>query len=131
MRRIGWILATATASPSWAAPPGLSPSLAGQWLTGLGLVLVLILGCLWLLQRLGRWNAPAGGQIRVLGGLSLGSRERLLVVEVGQTQLILGVAPGRVQTLHVLEGELRLERAETASFGRHLKQVLAERGKGK
>ncbi len=112
MRRIGWILASATAFPSWAAPPALSPSLAGQWLGGLGLVLVLILVCLWLLQRLGRWNAPAGGQIRVLGGVSLGSRERLLVVEVGQTQLILGVAPGRVQTLHVLEGEMRLEQAD-------------------
>ncbi len=123
------MLVSAMASPSWAASQGLNASLAGQWLAGLGLVLVLMVGCLWLLQRLSRWERTASGHIRMVGGLSLGSRERLLVVEVGQIQLILGVAPGRVQTLHVLEGELRLK-PEVTSFGQHLRQVLAERRRG-
>jgi len=69
---------------------------------GLALVLALIFAAAWVLKRVG--GLPAGGQglVRVLGGISLGARERLVVVEVEGTRLILGVAPGRVQTLHVL-----------------------------
>jgi len=69
---------------------------------GLALVLALIFAAAWVLKRFG--GLPAGGQgsVRVLGGISLGARERLVVVEVEGTRLILGVAPGRVQTLHVL-----------------------------
>jgi flagellar protein FliO/FliZ len=87
-------------------------------------VLGLLVLSLWLLKRLSRLQASAGCQIRVVGGLSLGGRERLLVVEIGQTQLVLGVAPGRVQTLHVLEGEARLDRSEER-LGR-FKRMLAE-----
>ncbi|MBN2701236.1 MAG: flagellar biosynthetic protein FliO [Methylohalobius sp. ZOD2] len=124
---ICWVAPAAWAAPT---PPGLNPALAGQWLGGLVLVLILVFACLWLLQRLNRWNAPGGGQIRLLGGLSLGHRERMVVVELGETQLVLGVAPGRVQTLHVLEGDRRLSQVEVGGFGKHLRQALAQRGKG-
>jgi flagellar protein FliO/FliZ len=117
-----WVVALASA-PCWAAPAGITPSL-GRWLGGLIVVLGLLVLSLWLLKRLSRLQASAGCQIRVVGGLSLGGRERLLVVEIGQTQLVLGVAPGRVQTLHVLEGEARLDRSEER-LGR-FKRMLAE-----
>lgn len=119
-------------SSVWAAPvsaPGLSPSLIGQWLGGLALVLALVFFSLWGLKKLNRWSSPVGGQLRLLGGVSLGGREKLLVVEVGQVQLVLGVAPGRVQTLHVLEGQQRLQSAE-AHFAGHLQQALSS-GEGK
>jgi flagellar protein FliO/FliZ len=45
------------------------------------------------------------GLIRVLGGVTLGSRERAVVVAVGGTRLLLGVAPGQVRMLHVLPRE--------------------------
>ena len=48
----------------------------------------------------------AGGGLRILGGLSMGARERVVLLQVGDTQLLVGVAPGRVQTLHVLEQPL-------------------------
>ncbi len=120
MKRLGLALGVLSL-PVWAAP-GLNSAATGQWL-GLAVVLILMVLCLWLLKRLSQWNVPAQGQLRVLAGLSLGSRERLVVIEVGRTQLVLGVAPGRIQTLHVLEGDMRLEQAEVKSF----KQVLAER----
>lgn len=62
--------------------------------------------------------------MRLMGGLSLGGREKLLVVEVGEIQLVLGVAPGRVQTLHVLEGQQRLRPREKEAFANHLQQAL-------
>ncbi|BCX89201.1 flagellar protein FliO/FliZ [Methylomarinovum tepidoasis] len=130
MRSLGPI-AVMMVSPALAAAPagGMPPVAAGQWLAGLVVVLFLLLLALWGLKRLTRWQEPAGGKIRLLGGIALGGREKLLVVEVGETQLVLGVAPGRVQTLHVLEGDRRLQAGEPATppFARQLQQILNKR----
>ncbi len=129
-----WLLTSAvlgvTSSPLAVptANPGLDPAGAGRWFAGLLLVLAFVLLCLWGLKRLNRWSMPAGGQIRLLGGLPLGGREKLLIVEIGETQLILGVSPGRVQTLHVLEGDRRLKPARERSFADQLQRAI---GKGK
>ncbi|MEW8461479.1 MAG: flagellar biosynthetic protein FliO [Candidatus Thiodiazotropha endolucinida] len=49
---------------------------------------------------------PMGGKgmVRVVGGASVGTRERVIVVEVDNQRLLLGVAPGQVRTLHILQG---------------------------
>ena len=73
-----------------------------QLLFGLIVVLVAIGVTAWLLRRLGRLPQGAGA-LRVIAGLSLGARERAVLIQVGDKQILLGVAPGRVQTLHVLE----------------------------
>ena len=98
------------ATASWtglaaAAPAAPEPMAAGnllQLLFGLIVVLVAIGVTAFLLRRLGRLPS-GGGALRVLGGLSVGTRERAVLVQVGDRQLLLGVAPGRVQTLYVLE----------------------------
>ncbi len=116
---------------SWAVigstKPQWNPLVIGQWLGGVVAVVALILVCLWGLQRLSRWSTPAAGQIRMLGGLSLGGREKLLVVEVGEAQLVLGVSPGRVHTLYVLEGDKRLSTTPTQGFGEQLKRAIKSR----
>lgn len=90
-----------------AADPALGGSLL-QVLLGLVAVLVMIGGGAWLLRRMGPLQAGASGALRILGGLSMGARERVVLIQVGKTQLLLGVAPGRVQTLHVLDQPLPL-----------------------
>ncbi len=69
---------------------------------GLLLVLALIVGLAWLLRRMGHLPVANKGLVRIIGGVSLGPRERAVLLSVGQTRLLVGVAPGRVQTLHVL-----------------------------
>ncbi len=100
------ILLALSADQALAAATGPEPVGAGalaQVALALALVLALLGGAAWLLRRLGRIPGAGAGAVRVLGGVALGARERLVLVEVGGTQLLLGVAPGRVQTLHVLE----------------------------
>lgn len=88
-----------------------SPSAAGglvQVIFGLIAVLALLLVSAWLLKRYGGRLPGAGGggggaALRVLGGVSLGARERAVLLQVGDKQLLVGVAPGRVQTLCVLD----------------------------
>lgn len=76
-----------------------------QIITYLVLVIFLIIGSAWLFRRYGRINSAANGELKIVSGLSVGQRERILLVEMGGIRLLLGVAPGHVQTLHVLDGE--------------------------
>lgn len=71
-----------------------------QVLLGLGLVLGAIAATAWLLRRFSPGQVAASGNLRVVGGVAVGPKERVVLVDVGDTRLVLGVAPGRVNTLH-------------------------------
>lgn len=71
-------------------------------LLGLGVVIIVLLGVMHLLKRLGPARLAGSGLMRVVGGVAVGTRERVVVVEVGDTWLVLGVAPGQVRNLHTL-----------------------------
>jgi len=73
-----------------------------QALMGLAVVLGLLYGFFWLLRRFGPGQTGAQGAVRIVGGVMLGPRERLVVVEVQDTWLLVGVAAGHVSTLHTL-----------------------------
>ncbi len=65
-------------------------------------VVLLIIGLGWIMKRVGHFPTAGKGMVRILGGVSLGPRERAVVIEAGDRRLLVGVAPGRVQTLCVL-----------------------------
>lgn len=71
-----------------------------QVMLGLGLVLAVMAGLAWLLRRLQERQRNPGGTIRVIGGSAVGQRERVVLVEISDTWLVLGVAPGQVTALH-------------------------------
>ena len=89
-----------------AEPAGVDVSSLVRLIVGLLAVIVAILVLAWLMRRMGSIGGHGGGQLRVLGGLAVGQRERVGLIQVGDKQLLIGVAPGRVQTLHVLEEPL-------------------------
>jgi len=88
--------APAETSASIGAAPGLL-----QTTLGLAVVLALIFGASWLLRRL----LPAGRSgavIRIVATQPLGQRERVVLIEIGEQWLLLGVAPGSVNALQTL-----------------------------
>ena len=95
---------SATPSPAPAVPSAGSDLVGslGQMIFGLTVVVGVLLLCLWLLKRV---TAPRGSArgLRVLGAAPVGPRERVVLVEVGGKVLVLGVAPGRVNTLDTLQ----------------------------
>lgn len=102
-----------------AAPEsGMSRQAAGtvapadmvQWGMGLVLVLALFFACIWMMRKLHGLSAGGTDRLRVVGGLSLGMREKVVVLEVGKKQLVLGVTPGRIETLLVLDESDYLKR---------------------
>jgi len=70
---------------------------------GLVVVIALILGLAWVLKKYGRLPSHNLVDMKVLGGLSLGTREKAILIEVDNKRLLVGVTPGHIQTLYVLD----------------------------
>lgn len=95
---------TATSRQSTAmAAENLNSAYLVQLILGLIFVLFCIVALAWLAKRVNRLQSSADGSLQVLGGISMGARERVVLVQVGSTQLLLGVAPGQINMLHQLE----------------------------
>ncbi|MBJ9975419.1 flagellar biosynthetic protein FliO [Pseudomonas sp. S75] len=91
----------AAAPAAAAAPAGMGGQLL-QMLFGLLLVVGVIFLLAWLLRRL-QLVQPRGGQvIEIVGTRALGPRDRLLLVQVGKQQILIGHSPGSIEALHVL-----------------------------
>jgi len=89
-----------------------------HWSVGLLIVLAIFFLCAWGIRKLSGITANSTGKMRVIGGLSLGMREKVILLQVGKKQLILGVTPGRIDALHVLEGDDCLNSSEPSSAGK-------------
>jgi len=74
-----------------------------QLVIGLLIVLLCIVALAWLAKKMNRFQSLTDSSLKVIGGLSMGSRERIVLLQVGEEQLLLGVSPGRINTLHVLD----------------------------
>ncbi len=84
------------------AVPSLGVGAVLQTLVGLAVVIALVFACAWLARRLGLQPSARGQLVRTVGGVSLGGKERVAVVEIGDTWLVLGASPGNVRLLHTL-----------------------------
>ena len=117
------------AAQDGASPVGVTGIL--QVLTALGLVLLLVVGTGWLLRRMGRVPGLSSQSIRTIGALAVGTRERVVLLEVGATWILVGVAPGHVRALATLpKGEIaacEAQAQQTAPFAAWLKRFTEGR----
>ena len=131
----GYCTSSAHAASAAAAPAPASDGGMLQVILGLGVVLAVIAGAAWLLRRFGGMPRGPGNAIKVIGGSSVGQRERVMLVEVADTWLVIGVAPGQVTALHSMpKGENVAMNDSTvpaagieARFPAWLKQVMEKR----
>ena len=97
-------------------------------LLGLGLVIALILGLAWLIKRTGKFQSSSNGAIKIVAGLSLGSREKALLLEVEGEKILIGVTPQQINTLHILgrDDEPKRDHDKYAQFDQQLQHILAQ-----
>lgn len=85
----------------------ISQTLSAGYFLKLGLALLLVLAMFmafaWVMRKFNGYQTTAKGELQVVTGLNLGTREKLVVVQVGDEQLLLGVTPGKISRLHQLE----------------------------
>ena len=109
---VGAVLPTVATT---AAEPVRSFSAAGLLQAGFGLamVLALIFLCAWAARRFGLQQPGSGRLLKVVSSAMVGQRERVVVVEIGGSWLVLGVAAGQVRALHTLPAEKLSETVAT------------------
>nr|WP_220461991.1 MULTISPECIES: flagellar biosynthetic protein FliO [Pseudomonas] len=122
--------ATPTATPA-AAPGSLGGQLA-QMVFGLLLVVGLIFFLAWLLRRLQSTAVKGGQVIEIVGSRAIGPRDRLLLVQVGKEQILIGHTPGSIEALHVLAEPVQVPenaRQATPEFAQRLMELMGKNPK--
>ena len=132
------LAAEPVATTAAAAAPVASSGVAGQ-LTQLVFGLLLVLGLIfflaWLLRRVQQAGPAGKGQvIELIGSRALGPRDRLMLVQVGNEQILLGLSPGTITALHVLKEPIEVPTTTdkaTPEFAQHLLKILGKDQKDK
>lgn len=89
--------------PAYTPPPvAVNSSSIAQIIFSLLLVLAAIVAVGWLLKRMNVAQQGTGNLLKVIGSVAVGQRERVVLVEIDDTWLVIGVGPGQIRTLHTL-----------------------------
>ena len=119
--------ATPTATPA-TAPGSLGGQLA-QMVFGLLLVVGLIFFLAWVLRRMQSTAVKGGQVIEIVGSRAIGPRDRLLLVQVGKEQILIGHTPGSIEALHVLAEPVQVPdnaRQATPEFAQRLIELMGK-----
>ncbi len=125
MKRI--MMLSLVASPALAAPSDQFD--IATTLGSLLFVIAIIFGMAWLLKRM---RVPAFGQqkgLSIVRQLPVGTKERLMIVQAGEEQFLIGVTAQSIQMLSKLETPLTQEELESAPFANSLTQLLKKNDK--
>ena len=127
---LGWLNAVEAAEQAARPETLVSTQSMLQMLLGLVVVVIIIFGLSVLIKRFSLVPGSSNGIIRVVGSLALNSKDRLLLVQVGEEQILVSASPGRVGKIHDLKTPVdadilvSMQRAQGKSFNSLLNQVL-------
>ncbi|MGH1409312.1 MAG: flagellar biosynthetic protein FliO [Aeromonas sp.] len=108
------------------AASATAPTLSSWLLSSLMVIgLILVLG--FLLKKSKLATAMGGGQMRVIASLPVGYKEKLMVVKVGEQQLLVGVTPQQVNFLYRLEEPL--DENQPQAFSQQLGKLMGKHEK--
>ena len=117
-------MSSETAATTGEALSGMA--VLGKTAVSLMVVVAAILLLAWLVRRFNLHSGSAGQHLRVVGSVAVGQRERVVLVEVDETWLVLGVGGGQVTRLHELPAKPTVPTgAPNHGFAQRLAQVLA------
>jgi len=108
---------------------GLNAGNLIQILVALFSVVLIIFALSIVLKKFNIFPGTSSGAIRVIAGISLGSKDRLLLIQIGDEQILLSAGPGNINKIHKLttpvEANLKSssEKARGNSFSSLLRSV--------
>lgn len=125
-------LSSAALAESQLDPPPLEPLSTPYLLKltgGLLLVVVVILVLAWLVKRFNLNQQSQNGLIRIIAGLSIGTRDRIVLLQIGEEQILVGLTPGRIEKLHTMAHPLDAPEGQTATstFATKLNRAMGDR----
>lgn len=90
-------------TPKPATQKVSSASQLANLIGGLTLIIALIYGLSWFVKRFAQGGFMHNPSMKVVSTLPMGTRERLMLVDVGGKQILLGVTATQINTLHVFD----------------------------
>jgi len=121
----------APSAPAHTDSPLISVSAA------LGGIIILILLVAWIARRFGFAGTRIAGKktLQIRASASLGPRERVVVVDIEDVRLVLGVTASQITHLHTLpftpESEQPVSQDNPADFQNMMKKLLKRSGKAR
>ncbi|MDR7089505.1 flagellar biosynthetic protein FliO [Cellvibrio fibrivorans] len=106
---------------------------SGRHLVNVTLALMGIIGLIfaisWFVKRFSQGTFSANAHIKILSAMPLGTRERIVLIEAGGQQLLLGITSTHINTLHVFETPIVVDdKTENPSdFSRKLMAILQQK----
>jgi flagellar protein FliO/FliZ len=115
---------------SLASPASpLSAGSVAQLTLSLAAIVALIFAVSWIVKRLKLGTPRSRGDIAVIDELALGPRERVVLVRVGDAQVLLGVGAGGVVGLTPLDKPIAVKAAsEMPAFADRLRELMKRPG---
>lgn len=86
--------------------PSVYPVSSGYLLKltlGLVFIVLLIFALAWLMKKMQLTQHSQNGLIHIVAAISVGHRDRIALIQVGDEQILVGLTPGRMQKLHTLK----------------------------
>lgn len=129
-RHLLLISALITSQSALAADdPGVPSSAFLQAFIGLVVIIALLILTVYLGRKI--WGGKGFGQggLKILGGIALSPRERVVLIEAGDTWLVIGVVPGQIRTLHRMpKGEITNTLPNNPAFAQWLAHFADRQG---
>lgn len=126
------LLSGSALAESQLDPPPLEPLSTPYLLKmtgGLLLVVLVILALAWLVKRFNLNQQSQNGLIRIIAGLSIGTRDRIVLLQIGEEQILVGLTPGRIEKLHTMVHPLEAPEGQpaTSTFAAKLSRAMGDR----
>lgn len=121
------VLAQATVEEMTVIEP-MSTSYLIKLTGGLILVVAVIFILAWLVKRLNLTQHSQNGLLRIVAGLAVGTKDRIVLLQVGEEQILLGLSPGRIEKLHTLSDPIIIEdnTHATTPFAEKLNKLMSK-----
>ena len=101
-----------------------------QLALSLAAIVALILAVSWVLKRLKLGTVRGRGEIAVIDQISLGPRERIVLVRVGDSQVLIGVGAGGLVGLTPLATPIAVNTPpDSAAFADRLREFMKHPGR--
>lgn len=92
----------------------------------LSIALIGLIALVFILKKFDLKPTHSGAHIRVVSSKNIGPRERLMLIEVGEKQILIGATPQSIQPIHLLESSIQREEKESLdqpNFTQILRQI--------
>ena len=125
--RFGWLLVFFAPNVFEQESTEIPTGIYGQAFLSMIFILALLIFAAWLMRRLSGGKSFGNKSLKILGGVALGPRERIVLIEVGEECLVVGIVPGQIRTLHRLpKNQIQLD-VEQKNFADWLKPLQAKK----